>query len=353
MKNNRCLASGVFTLLGLALMLMPVSAVLALDPLFAQATPSQPLAITLSGPFDTINKERDKEAEYPGSLSFGNADGQPVTLDAQFSVRGNFRLRKDICSYAQLWVNLKKSQVKGTLFEKQDKLKLVVQCKDSARYTDYLAREHQAYRMFQALSDISFDTRLLRVTYADSGTGNTRTQPGFFIQHQKRVAKELDMTVLDATSAYKLRLDHYQSVLVSLFMYLVANTDYSMISALPGQNCCHNIKVLKDENGALYPVPYDFDSTGFVAASYAQPSGGIGQRSVKHRLYRGFCMPDEATAAALQALRDKRERISTIINSDPLSSQKGARRAVEYVDNFYQVIDDPQKLQREILNECR
>lgn len=352
MRSSKKLASSVFVLL-LGLLLLPVTAALAADPLFAQAPQSAPLAITLSGPFDTINKERDKEAEYPGSLTYTKADGQPVTLDAKFSVRGNFRLRKDICSYAQLWVNLKKSQVKGTLFEKQDKLKLVVQCKDNARYTDYLAREHQAYRMFQELSDISLDTRLLDVTYTDSDTGSSRTQAGFFIQHHKRLAKDLDMSVLEATSAYKLRLDHHQTVLVSMFMYLVANTDYSMISALPGENCCHNIKILEDANGALYPVPYDFDSTGFVATSYAQPSAGIGQRSVKQRLYRGYCMSDEATATALQALRDKRERISTIISSDSLSSQKGARRAAQYVNNFYQVIEDPQKLQRDILDECR
>lgn len=332
------------------LLLAPALSAFAADPLFEQ---SQPLDITLSGPFKTINKKRDKEAEYPGSLTYTDAEGVSVTLDAKFSVRGNFRLRRDVCRYAQLWVNLKKSQLKGTLFAKQNKLKLVVQCKDSGRYTDYLAREHQAYLMFRELSDISLDTRRLNVTYADSDTGDSRTQPGFFIEHQNRLAKARDMNVLDADSAYKLRLDDRQAVLVSLFMYLISNTDYSMISALPGENCCHNIKVLEDANGVLYPVPYDFDSSGFVATSYAEASAGLGQRNVKQRIYRGFCMSDTETEYALNRISDKRERIYAIMSEDPLSSEKGVRRAIKYTDQFYKIIDDPRKLQREILDECR
>lgn len=331
-----------------ALLLTP--AAFAADPLFAD---SSTLNITLNAAFKLINKERDKEKEYPGSLRYTAANGEQVSLDAKFSVRGNFRLQKDVCSYAQLWVNLKKSQVKGTLFAKQDKLKLVVQCKDSARYSEYLAREQQAYSMFQELSDISLDTRRLNVSYVDSEGGKNRTHPAFFIEHQKRLAKVLDMSVLDAPSAYKLNLDDAQSVMVSLFMYLVANTDYSMISSVPGGNCCHNVKVLENAEGKLFPVPYDFDSSGFVATPYAEPSAGIGQRSVRQRMYRGFCFSDSATSAALDVLREKRERIYAIISDDPLSSPRGTKRSIKYTDQFYEILENPRKLEREILEECR
>ena len=49
-----------------------------------------------------------------------------------------------------LWVNFKKSDVKGTLFHKQDKLKLVVHCGDSIRYEQALVREYLAYRIPQS-----------------------------------------------------------------------------------------------------------------------------------------------------------------------------------------------------------
>ncbi len=226
----------------------------AADPLFAD---DSLLEITVTGPFARIDKERDKEQEYEGSLTYTGDDGQPVTLDAKFSVRGNFRLRKDVCSHAQLWVNLKKGQAKETLFDGQNKIKLVMQCKDADRYQEYLAREHQAYLMYQELTDYSLDTRLLRVTYVDSDNGKERTKLGFFIQHQNRLAKEYDMQVVKTPGADRSRIDPEHGALVAVYMYLLSNTDYSMISSAPGETCCHNIKVLEAESGTgpMYPIP--------------------------------------------------------------------------------------------------
>ena len=332
----------------------------ALGLLFTSSVFSAPLfdseellAIKLSGPFGLIDSERDKEKEYPGSLSYEDPDLGPVTLEAKFSVRGNFRLRKDICSHAQLWVNLKKSQVKGTLFAKQDKLKLVVQCKDSERYADYIGREQQAYRMFQALSDLSLDTRMLNVSYADSDGGDARQQRGFFIQHQDRLAKQNDMTVFKEMRADKALLDQDRSALVALFMYLVSNTDYSFVAAAPGDNCCHNIKLLESQDGSLYPLPYDYDSTGFVNTSYAEPAGGIGQKNVKQRMYRGYCASDEVTANAIALLQSKRDDLYAIVDDSSYVSSKSIKRTRKFVDKFYAVLDSPKKVRREIIEECR
>ncbi|MFT4766934.1 MAG: hypothetical protein ACI8RN_000058 [Glaciecola sp.] len=312
------------------------------------------LELRLAAPFELIDKERDKEKEYTGSLSYEDPELGPTTLDAKLSVRGNFRLRKDICSHAQLWVNLKKSQLKGTLFAKQNKLKLVVQCKDSDRYAEYIGREHQAYEIFRTLSDLSLDTRMLNVAYEDSEGGETREQIGFFIQHQDRLAKQNDMLVYKEITANKSRLDPDRSALVALFMYLVSNTDYSFIAAAPGETCCHNIKLLEaEEGGALYPLPYDYDSTGFVNTSYAEPAGGIGQSNVKQRMYRGYCAPEDTTANAIALLQSNREAIYAIAADTTYVSEKSVKRTAKYLDKFYSVLDDPKKVRREIVEECR
>ena len=122
------------------------------DPLFNS---DEPLAITLTGPFKTLDKQRDKSAEYEaGSLSYEGPDG-PVSIETQYTPRGNFRLEKENCSHAQLWLNLKKKQTKKTVFAHQNKLKLVVQCKDSNRYQSYLRKEYQAYRMLNLMTEAS------------------------------------------------------------------------------------------------------------------------------------------------------------------------------------------------------
>ncbi len=100
------------------------------------------------------------------------------------------------------------------------------------------------------------------------------------------------MQVVKTPGADRSRIDPEHGALVAVYMYLLSNTDYSMISSAPGETCCHNIKVLEAESGTgpMYPIPYDFDSTGFVNAPYAEPSAGLGQRNVRDRLYRGYCL---------------------------------------------------------------
>ncbi|MEL6870763.1 MAG: hypothetical protein AAFO81_13270, partial [Pseudomonadota bacterium] len=296
------------------------------------------LAVTLNAPFKLIDTERDKDKEYAGSLSFIDPQLGPTVLDAKFSVRGAFRLREDICNHAQLWVNLKKSQVKGTLFAKQDKLKLVVRCKDSERYADYIGRERKAYQIFNALSDLSLATRMLNVTYTDSDGGDSRVQHAFFIQHQDNLAKQHDMTVHKELGGIKPRLDPSQSTVVALFMYLISNTDYSFVAAPAGENCCHNTKLLEATDGRLHPVPYDFDSTGFVDTSYAEPTAGMRQNNVKHRLYRGYCVDEAVIADTLTQFQAKRAAIYAIIDDPTYVTEKSIKRTRKYVDKFYAVL---------------
>jgi len=108
------------------------------DPLFQSA---DLLDITLVAPFDQIDRDRDKEREYEGSLSYTDANGQEVVLDITLEVRGNDRLKKANCRYSQLWVDFKRRQAAGTLFENQNRLKLVVQCGRRVSYANYIVKE--------------------------------------------------------------------------------------------------------------------------------------------------------------------------------------------------------------------
>jgi hypothetical protein len=136
-------------------------------------------------------------------------------------------------------------------------------------------------------------------------------------------------------------------------MYFLSNTDYSMIASPPGEGCCHNIKVLESDDKALFPIPYDFDSTGFVNAPYAEPSAGLSQRNVRQRMYRGYCEHNEAIADVIALLEDKRERLQEIFNDETYISGRSLKRTADYIDDFYEVIGDPKKRKREIYEECR
>lgn len=320
------------------------------DPLFQSG---DILDISLTGPFTTIDRERDKDTEYTGGTLTYMENGSSVTLEAKYEVRGNFRLREDICNYAQLWVDLDKDDVAGTLFENQNKLKLVVQCRDGERYERYVAKEDQVYRLYNVLTDLSYRSRLVNVTFIDTDRGRERISLGAFIEHKDRVAARNGLDNVDLNAIPLEQLDREQGNMVDIFMFMVANTDYSIISA-PEDECCHNAKLFHPEGGSrYYPAPYDFDSSGYVDASYAQPAPQLKLRSVRQRLYRGFCVPQDVLDATLGIYRNNRDAMMAIAGDTTHISEREAQSSVKYLEDFYEIIDDPRKLEREILRDCR
>lgn len=315
----------------------------------------EPLAITLNGPFERIDKERDKENEYEGSLSYVDEAGQTVTLDAKYTVRGNYRLRKSNCSYSQLWVNLKRGQVEGTIFAEQNRLKLVVQCRANDRYAEYITKEQQAYTIFSEVSEYHFDTRLVSATYNDSEkSGRTRTHTGFFIEHQNRLADRFEMSRVDLNRVPAGDIEPYQGTLVSLLMYMLGNTDFSLIQGAEGDNCCHNSKLLTNADGRHVSIPYDFDASGYVDASYApDPQPAFRLRNNRQRLYRGFCVEEATMTAAVEKYLEAQEQIMTIVSDVGNRSQRSVNRSISFMEDFFEVLNDPEELTDEIIEKCR
>lgn len=342
-----------FALLGSVLGLpssLLASDVVAHDPLFSS---SEPLAITLTGPFSEIDKQRDKDASYPkGTLSYSH-DDQLISIQTAFSPRGNFRLDKQTCSHAQLWLDLKKSQAAGTLFDQQNKLKLVVQCKESDRYSSYLRKEFQAYQMLNLLTDNSFRARWVTVTYEDIETQKTRTEPGFLIEHKKRVADRLNLSLVEEERIDSSELEPAQMTLMALFMFFVGNTDFSFIAG-PEGSCCHNTKLFQAESeGPYLPIGYDFDSSGLVNAPYATPPDKLKLRSVRQRKYRGFCVPEEVMQDTLALFSARKSDLLAVAGDPEVLGERNAKKSVDYLEDFYEVIEDPRKLRQNITESCR
>jgi hypothetical protein len=326
------------------------AATLPHDPLFNS---DEPLAITLTGPFKTLDKQRDKSAEYEaGSLSYEGDDG-PVNIETRYTPRGNFRLEKENCSHAQLWLNLKKKQTKKTVFANQNKLKLVVQCRDSIRYQSYLRKEYQAYRMLNLMTEASYRVRWLTVTYRDLQGKKLRTHSAFLIEHKRRVADRLHLDTVDEERISRAELDLDHATRAALFNYFIGNADFSMIAGKEG-SCCHNAKLLRaDDESPYVPVIYDFDSSGYVDAPYAITPAKLELRNVRQRIYRGFCTDLEVLNGALDEFRAKREALLSIAGDTDYVSRRSARKGVSYLEDFYDVIDNPKHLKKKIIEVCR
>ncbi len=322
----------------------------ARDPLFDSV---DVLEITLNGPFARIDDERDKDQEYPGTLSYLDDTGEQVILDLDLSVRGNWRLRKANCSYSQLWLDLKRSQTPGTLFENQNRLKLVVQCRGRDNFAGFVEKEYLGYKIFEELSEFNYDTRFLQVNYIDTEEeGNNRSNVAFFIEHQNRLAEKFNMEEVELNAVFYGEINSLQASIVGLFMFMIGNTDFSIAQAQEGDECCHNVKLLVKEPREYFPIPYDFDSSGFVEASYAAPPS-FDIRNSRERLFRGYCAHRESIADAIAVFMNSRDEIEEIIGGSRHLNDRGIRRSQGFIDDFYDVIGNEQQIERQIFDKCR
>ena len=312
------------------------------------------IEVSVTAPMKTLLGERPNDLYLRGQLSYAEADGSIVDFDIGIRTRGNFRREVRVCPFPPLRINLKKSQTKGTLFHNQDKLKLVAHCRDNSdRYEQNILKEYVAYRILNTLTDISYRVRLARITYIDSEQKHDdRVRYAFFIEHKKRLSKRLDLPLISTDKISTSALEGQYSDLTSLFQYMIGNTDFSPIAGPEGEDCCHNSTLLGSEGGPVYSIPYDFDMSGLVNAPYAEPNPLFRITRVTQRLYRGRCASINHLPTSLQLVRDKRGTIYALIEEQVGLEPSTRKKMSKFLDRFYDVIDNPKKLKREIESEC-
>ena len=257
------------------LALSPVAAA----PLFEDA---DVIDATLAGPLGELAEDPDSRDQLPFVL---RADGVEHAIKVR--PRGKSRLR--VCDFQPLRLNFRKSEVDGTLFAEQDKLKLVVPCHTSERAEKDLVEEYAVYRFFNLLTPASYRVRLVRMTFEDTaGDGDSVAIHSFLLEPDGQLAARLGGEAADLSEVSLSWLDQQHMALVYVFQYLVGNLDWSLVTAEAEERCCHNGTLIRTEASLLY-VPYDFDLSGFVDAPYAFPPPDLRLKRVTQRRYRGFC----------------------------------------------------------------
>ena len=306
------------------------------------------VAVTLKTDLGMLFKDRgDDPQQQPATITYAGEDGEDVAQELKVRLRGNFR--KKHCDFPPIRLNFAKKEAKGTLFEGEDKLKLVTHCKDrNKEYEQYVLREYLVYRMFGQLTDKSFRVRLLEITYEDTaGKRKPVTTYGFLIEDDEAMAARNEGTHVEFEGYHQERTENDHILMLSLFQYMIGNTDWS-VPAL------HNVRLITTtESRRPFAVPYDFDFSGLVNATYANPAPGLSIDMVTDRLYRGFCRPEEEVANHIAVFLDKKEQFYALIdNLEPLN-RKSRRSAVSFMDGFYKVLDSDRRTRHAFDFACR
>jgi len=305
------------------------------------------LDVTLAGPIGSLFENKEDRTELPFELQ---ADG--VTHNIEVRLRGHSRL--EICTFPPLRLNFPENLGMQTVFDGQDKLKLVTHCRNYDRGEQDLLEEFLAYRIFNVISDKSYRVRLLRINYEDTDEKlNEKASPryGFLIEPDSLLAERIGATRVDLLGVPKQRYDREHAALVFAFQYLIANTDWGYVKAIDENTCCHNGDLFEIDKQILF-VPYDFDRAGLINARYATPDSSLHIDRVTQRLYRGLCMDKEYLRAALQRINTRRSEILLVVQSVPGISEKNIGGATKFLNRFFKQAEREEELLRSFEKRC-
>jgi hypothetical protein len=337
-------------MVGLTGFLSGLSAIALPAPLFDS---QETLDVIIEAPIMALTRQRHKNPEFAGTFRYTDASGRERSLAINVSTRGKSRL--EVCDYPPLKITFDPQQTAGTLFEGQRKLKLVRQCMRGKGGRDWIHLELGVYRAYNVITDYAFMARQLNVTFLDTKSGGRQyVQPGFFLEDDRDVARRLSRKRIRPPKVDFAQMAVVETTHDMLFQFLIGNTDFAVKRGPSGEGCCHNGRVFAEEgkHDDWIVVPYDFDYAGIVNAEYAAPTEALPISRVTTRLYRGFCWQNETLPDSIDLFNQKRGEIEAALISAEVSKRK-ARSAKRFLDRFYEIVNDREELQKQMMDKCR
>lgn len=304
------------------------------------------LEITLRGKIkDVVNDRGESPTYHPLELVFNEPGAGEVIIPVNVKTRGHFRKMTANCYYPPLQIQFPKGGPQlATIFKEQEKLKLVMPCKDD----DFVVREWLPYKIYNLVTPMSYRARLVKVRLDDSKSKKV-SDPfyGILLEETGQLAKRHNMVSVNRQLAPQQTMPG-DFLNMTVFQYLIGNTDWSI-------QYLQNIKLLaKDSMAVPLTVPYDFDHSGLVSAPYAKPAEALELSSVRERRYRGYCETDMTTYDSVLALYNRLKKdIYDLVNNSQVIDPKFQKSTIKYFDEFYATINDPKALQREFSYPCR
>ena len=315
------------------------------DALFSDQTPVE---IKLGYSNKMMNKKTNDSTFIDTTMEFLH-EGKWSSINVNLRARGNFR--RNECYFPPIKMKIKKDQYKGTIFDGNKTMKLVLPCKIESENNDNILQEFIAYKIYEQISPYHFKTRRVNIDFTEpKGKKKVKTfkLKGFLIEDDKRVSQRHESRVFERF-VHPMAMDHLTSVHNEFFQYLLGNTDFSVAYQ-------HNGKLMYSEaEKIIIPLPYDFDMTGWVNPSYATVNTTLGINSVQDRKYRGFKREQQYFDQVRKEFLDKKSSLMEMVASfeAEFSDPKEYKNMFDFMGDFYETMEDDSKFQKSIVDESR
>lgn len=296
-------------------------------------------------------KKNTNDSTYIKSTLFIQNDATSWdSLKIKLRARGHYR-RKN-CYFAPLKVKLKKAITRGTLFEGTSKLKLVLPCLLEKNNDDLVVKEYMAYKLFELISPYHFKTRLATVEFEEEIRSRIKKHniKAILIEDLDNVAKRHNGRAMKR-KVHPLYQDDLSSLQNSFFQYLIGNTDFSTRGE-------HNQKLLFVDKKYI-SLPYDFDMSGLVNASYATISGmenmEVNITEVTQRVYKGYKRDEGLLQRVRKEYIASKDGIFKVIEDlkEYFQNRSQYEQAKEFVIDFFKIMEDDKKFKKSIVDRAR
>jgi len=326
----------------------PASGQMRPDSLFSSP---EPLNIGINISIEHLKDSNGDSAWVSNMLYYRNTAGQNDSIKVDLKTRGFYRLHH--CYFPPITIKIAKKDAKGTGFEGNKKVKLVLPCDNQKQSNAFVLREYLCYKLYEVITPYSFKTRLVNVDLTEQRGKKTRNfkLKGFLIEDLEKLAKRCDAKAEEKKSILPNGLQDTSALRFYLFQLLIANTDWSTTAQ-------HNAKLIHQRRGDYISLPYDFDLSGVVNAPYSFVSLDAGTElpieKVTQRLYRGYCMATGVTEFVRKEILAKEKDLLSV--PDLLKGElddKEIRGIKKYLNEFFDILRNDFLFKTKVIEDCR
>ncbi len=292
------------------------------------------LEIQLVTDLERLINDRKSDEYIDAQLIVETGKNPDLVFDVEVQVRGKFRRR--VCDFPPFKVKFSRDFLRSNGFQKHNKLKVVTHCLDNKLTgNDNVVKEYLAYQIYNEITPNSYQVQLLKITYIDEkGKLGKIKRYGVLIEDTDEMADRVggdececrnsDSTIISASDENKL----------AVFQYMIGNEDWDV-------RMLRNLKLVERPDRVRIPVPYDFDFSGLINASYAIPNtSDLGLESITQRYYLGYRVEKELLDSTLDLFASKEKTIYKLVRSSKYLSSKGKQSMVSYLKSFYDQLDE-------------
>lgn len=309
----------------------------------------EPLQLMMKFDVRNFKRTRRKEEYQPAEMTCIVNDSFRVTHPVRIKARGIYR--RDNCSLPPFWLNIRYSGIEADSLRGIRRMKMVVRCRHSTPYENYILREYLVYKMYNLITPYSFRVRLVRLTIVNTGNDNEVSSDwAFLIEPEELMAKRLNARVVKLNELSMKTVNSTLMDELAMFQYMIGNGDYSITGR-------HNVKILANNSTSgpygFIPVPYDFDYTGLVNTHYAIPNESLGTKTVRERYYMGPCRSGPVHRHAIQKLILDQDEIVELITNFEYMEEEEKMNMIAYIAGFFVEAEQESFIRKRIASTCR